>query len=652
MACELLLAEIDRIVDCPYPTQLKTLRDLILSKCSDADVAKCMQLRKCRIGHLSIRVLEALRQWPYVLDIITRLARNVVVRDTLLRLEKSLLHDIVAQAVHSEEADPRYSAATAAILAHPLPDGYSLPADVQTVFVNLVNDASRSPSMATLQPVWSILKGTASQLLGILPEDMLNSIEEKLFHIVRTNASQPVVVSGNQLLTLYCLAIMKIIAQVFRNMDSSIRNTKWDFSGMEKYFSSHRHAPKTIKLLVLQTMWACQSQESIHNCMTALGLACELVEAIPSDIKSAWCAENQHIVQKLQQKALACGSDSLLCLQMCAFVSHLCQTDRLHTGIFQHMSNLIKSTAVLTEAYIHSHLGAWTRCVAASSDVQAVVDLLDDSLNKILTVDGLVTLEAISQALSFLNSCPNKAIAQAIVNISANPAFREKLSRIGEPSLVANAACVPALTCSRNATVHSLVNLLLTSMLTHQQITTDGLLLLQLHTSTGKEVRCEHPRTHYEARKVTVQVEEGEAQDWRVALHNYVTSEAQKKQEVLTSMFAQACYDLEKRCESVEEPLRQERDRYRQLQVAHEQLQSIIKQLESECATYKADIVRLGMENEKQANDLSIAKQECEVLAHANDAMKQEHQRQLDELRDEIEAAELHQAAFAAKHQD
>lgn len=66
-----LAEEIDRIVDSPYPTQLKVLRDLVCNERCLADVSRWLRSRPCQLQRLAQCLLDGLRHWPYVLDLIT-----------------------------------------------------------------------------------------------------------------------------------------------------------------------------------------------------------------------------------------------------------------------------------------------------------------------------------------------------------------------------------------------------------------------------------------------------------------------------------------------------------------------------------------------------------------------------------------------------
>lgn len=72
----LLGSELDRVLQSPYPTTLKALRDIVCSKCTAADINRCVRARLCQVDHLTARVSDALDQWAYVLDLITKLCES------------------------------------------------------------------------------------------------------------------------------------------------------------------------------------------------------------------------------------------------------------------------------------------------------------------------------------------------------------------------------------------------------------------------------------------------------------------------------------------------------------------------------------------------------------------------------------------------
>lgn len=81
-AYEILAAEIDRILSSPYPTQLKGLRDITCSKCTQSDIAKWSLSRPCQVERLADCLLEGLQQWPYVLELVTRLCKCKYVNES------------------------------------------------------------------------------------------------------------------------------------------------------------------------------------------------------------------------------------------------------------------------------------------------------------------------------------------------------------------------------------------------------------------------------------------------------------------------------------------------------------------------------------------------------------------------------------------
>lgn len=114
-----LAAEVDRVVFTPYPTQLKvgeTVIDLycntdnysslqslhdIVSQTSEANICLWASCYHCRISSLSQALIDALPQWPYVLEIITRLSCAIDVRNALVQREPSLLPRLLTHALES-----------------------------------------------------------------------------------------------------------------------------------------------------------------------------------------------------------------------------------------------------------------------------------------------------------------------------------------------------------------------------------------------------------------------------------------------------------------------------------------------------------------------------------------------------------------------
>jgi len=257
----------------------------------------------------------------------------------LLKREPGLLPTLLDHATPGDGVHSHYAATAVAVLAHPLPAHYTLPATTQTLFLRLVQKAAHAPSAESLSPVFALLQGTSTLLVGLLSTETLSRLEEQLDTILRSNHSRTSHDAGDQLRTLHCLAIMHLIAlpadseriytdSMYETQDllasTQVTSTAWTPAEMQKYFHGTK-ASKTIQLVVLQAVWACQAHsESFDDRLATLKLANFLMGAVPADLKDAWCSGNHPIVQKLQQKALACQQSKALQLHAFALICPAC----------------------------------------------------------------------------------------------------------------------------------------------------------------------------------------------------------------------------------------------------------------------------------------------------------------------------------------
>ncbi|KAI6864930.1 hypothetical protein KC334_g20142, partial [Hortaea werneckii] len=268
-----LLAELDRVVSSPYPTQLKSLRDIVCCKCSEALISRCLHLRRCAVDRLAVCLIEGLSQWPYVLDIIISLASTQILRDALLRQAPGLLHELAEQAIKTENARSKYTRATVSMLSYPLPENVALPASVQVLFLRLVDNAAEHPSTATVKPLNMMLSGTSTLLLGLLSNDILLRFEKQMLGILYSSVRKPSQ-ETDQHLTLRCLAAISVVVKAaddrlmltnsFYETQELLASTqqdssRWNANEMRKFFLGGESVPKTIRLLVLQALSACSS---------------------------------------------------------------------------------------------------------------------------------------------------------------------------------------------------------------------------------------------------------------------------------------------------------------------------------------------------------------------------------------------------------
>lgn len=335
---EALAAEVDRITSSPYPSQLRTLHS-IAEKCTHGDIAQWAAAKPCLIETLASCLLEGLQQWSYVLDILAKFSFNASCRDAFLSQQPTLLHSAVAHAIKPGNERLKYVRASVALLSLPLPDTVALPAEAQTLFVQLVEDAARRPSPGTIQPVYLVLSGTGGLLLGVLSSEAISRFEDHLLEILKNSGS-----TLDGCLSLYCLANMNLVCKAtdpdFRLTASSYNtqdflastpaSTKWKSEAMQQFFTGSK-AQKSIQLVVLSAYLA--SKSTAADCTSekikSLALANEIIAAIPADIRKIWSTANPGMIRKLQERLCAEDVEDKIRTLALRFIGKLCELDTL-----------------------------------------------------------------------------------------------------------------------------------------------------------------------------------------------------------------------------------------------------------------------------------------------------------------------------------
>jgi len=631
---------------------------------------------------------------------LTMVACNVIVRDALLKLEPSLLNDLAVQATRADGLHTKYAVAAVAMLSHPLPDSCTLPAVVQTLFVHLVDRAAESPSAVTVKPLHALLQGTTTFLLGILPNEMLCRFEEQLIGILY-NSSRRSNQEADQLLTLRCLAIMRLVAtgaddqlmltNSFYETQELLASTqttspRWSAPGMRKFFTTPDNAPKTIKLLVLQSIMACQTTSvTIDERRETLHLANDLVAAVPGEVRDAWCSSNAAVVQKLQQKAVSCEANGSLRLQAFGFISQLCKPVFLQMSLVESIRQAISQPEILVQACSHDTNAAWSHCMSAVLDSRTIEALLHRLLAYLLEagpgeiLDGSPMLLQLTERLDSL-AVDNQDITEAAMVSLSTHAFQQQLqelnlklrmSKYKAPSEANATVCLSLCQSATRKVGLVLSSFLLTSALSGQSAerAVSGTViktLLELHAESAQvDSNCLHVRSNWSrAHRSSDFVEQERTQlaistHWQEALQSHLEMEAATNQNALSKLFAQACADLEARCENVEQPLRDEQAARDRIQDQYDQLQEDYAGLEAQVIDRKLHFDSIEADREQCIHDLDASReyadgqlQRVSDLERTLQASREDAERKLAELRIAKDTADLEHATALTKKEE
>lgn len=179
-----------------------------------------------------------------------------------------------------------------------------------------------------------------------------------------------------------------------------------------------------------------------------------------------------------------------------------------------------------------------------------------------------------------------KITGHQIREMLGDETFTRKLQRLQEilkerkahkPGPAADGWCHKALQRTRSRLAHQISNLLLRASQSASLGSYAMTVLLELHALSARgDLECAHGRQSWRDviaigdPKVTESADD--QIDWREALHTHFKARAHVEQDAVTRLFAKACAELEARCETVEKPLRDEREKCRVLDQEHSAL--------------------------------------------------------------------------------
>ena len=631
-------------------------------------------------------LLQALQQWPYVMEIITKLCVSVHVRDALLRHDPTLLSQTVAQAV---SGDWQHSAASIGMLSHPLPQNITLPAASQNLFLGIVDHATQQPSTASIKPIYLLLKGGLAPLLGLLSHDTLTQLERHFLAVLRNTIGQE-----DQCLSLYCLAIMKAIVtaadedpsfataasyETQELLASTPNSPKWKPKSMKQYFTGDK-ASKTLHLIVLRVLWASRAtaEDTVEQTVECLGLANELIMFLPEATRETWCDENPLVVRKLKEKAVQSELETRVQLPAFAFICSLCRARNIPETMVDRLAVILSTTTNLTARLTTGSEPSvkWFASVLNGAQLAEILISITSfavrgSATEIIKFASVVL--AIVECLSGI-SRTHESVVDGALGALGSAAVAQDLTRLRQIFSTENFAdsskegvCGAAVLSGRKAIGHAISGFFLSAALSadHSQTNVDLELYPLLVETHALSVQTSLPCTHIAVQPLAQRRPSIEpfvlkpGTTWQTALGDHLQTKARQEQTALSAFFSTACADLERRCSEVEAPLREEKEKRAGLQNQYDNLYRAYTTLEDGKGRAELRADSLEVEKTEFAHDLEQSREENdELLARVGEleASLRENQakarEELDRLKQEFANAEMDHATASAQSEE
>ncbi|KAI9879199.1 MAG: hypothetical protein M1830_009274 [Pleopsidium flavum] len=678
---KVLTDEVRRIVSAPYAVSLKHLRDII-DHVDKATLQRWADGHPCQIDSLARAVIDGLQLWPYVFSLLADFCHIVVFRNAVLQIKPNLLDDLLQKAVESHHGYQQYFSACVSMLSATLPEDTPIPASVPSFFLKVLGEAAQCPSALTIRPIYSMLAGVGPSLLEVLAEDAVVRFQEQLIRMLRSLDDQ----SAN----LLCLAIFARITTKsscqFPTAESSSQESMaisgtplpgqgFQYHAIQQFFRQKR-AAKTLDLVVLRVIYACSNSSniSLDDALESLKLAKEIIDAVEREQKEEWIKLNGAKVRKMFEKTLRTG----ICpeLQSLAFevIISLVKIEDLPVQLIKAYRDTIRiedrlivsdvARTLLSKRAIESFAPRLDEAFIAEvlqsilkTAVQQSVpcnEFLRASLTAVLIVSAFAAAVQGSSKLrgEILFALSTNEFCQLLEDFIAIPPPPKRCIR---DHCAQHGVCPMALAETQNhLRLHICSLFLRTALLASADQagmnTTLAVSLLQKQADFSTTV----PRCHFVSPYAQAQgsgslslVEQTStpghyraSNDWRTRLSSDLLRNATNCSDMIIRTVGEICRDLEDRCQLVEQPLREEQARSKDLEIRLDTSRARIATLESQAGERNLFLDGLDVEKARLKNQVQAGESRQKTLSN----LLQEVESQFEQAK-----AEAGRSAAAAK---
>lgn len=571
-------------------------------------------------------------------------------RDAFIQLDPPILDAFLQRATASNDSSAGVYQACVALLSKPLPQNVPLPISAQEFFLKAFDDMIKSTNEHNLRLILTLLDGACRDLLGVLPDDRVEYIEEKAYELLKNFNAKKQERNDQHQAQILCLGLMGVLApsckpqsrQVLPNAatpeevpfvplqrPSSVKHLEQ----IPKLFSGSA-AGATMRLSITLALGLLSTgvKEVDERMVRDLKIVSQVLAIMPSSTRQAYLNHGHDVkfVNKLIEKILRPGLHPGVQLQGLVSIGLLHEGRRLPDAVVSAYSKTVLAVRQPSTGY-HTMAEAVSislPCFAAQLEEDFVRDILCYSVQAAVQsasqVSELQWLLLLTQLLGEVAQDFPNIRRSILLTLSANN-FQENLTMLLKfsPTNMAFAAGSSE-PCGHHALENSrrlalgICSLLLRSALMAQVDepgidTNIGLQLLQKQQelATCRLPTCNHIRSEQHTAPVLSLVQQpctpgsqSDSRGWKKRLARDLETQERHRVELIERRVSEVCRDLEARCEHVEEPLRLEQRKVQELQ---DEIQALRKE-NDDFAVQAADLENQVEDNERCMEDLEAEK--------------------------------------------
>ncbi|KAF2867203.1 hypothetical protein BDV95DRAFT_503161 [Massariosphaeria phaeospora] len=674
--------ELTRIIACPYPASLIRLADL-LARADNLTVQACLHDRPpCAVTKLATIVSATLDHWTYSLCVLHSLCSSRDFRHKLLLQNPGLINDLLKRAIITPRQELDECARLCVLLlSNPLPPTIPLPDSARPFFLRVFERAAVKPNGSSLYPIYSMLNGCTS-LLRLLKSEELDGLDHDLCQILSAKGK-----GENAMLLLWCFGIVlfmehprevcgtlapeQTFAQQTTNADTSER--QWKTRSGRKLFSTAEDHRKVMNMASLSVIWATKGDVGVSDteAMEGIRIAIRTLQVIDPQVRESWprsSAPAGQTFSKLATRILRQGIHPTVQLQALGFYATIAgEKNSMEPLVAQYELSLLDLTSIRTDStFLGEALDISLPVFAPrlqGSSIQRILAAILGASSRIESSHALRCAFILVKRLAAILPLSAPLRSHFLLALSSNElqdSVRQFL-RIDPVSLCGlNGAnlCETSTTILRRELVSTTISLLLSLALAQS---TDPRLqhsiimaLIGKQQQLGETIgQCSHPESASLRPAISFVQQEctpSTGQDWRKDLKSVLQSQSSHHSDSVVHFVGKICRDLEMRCETVEEPLRNERVKTKILEAELYQLREDKVFLETaktdqDCYTYglEEDLKNQHDKNHKLSTKLQELRGEFDEATRRADETLRIAQENFNEIESRLQSSILTQ---------
>jgi len=557
------------------------------------------------------------------------------------------------------------------LLSRPLPESVPLPASAQSFFLEVFERATRNPHVETLRPVYCILNGTYRGLFSTLPAETRQDFDAKLTHILSSTTT-----AQNSMLMMWCFGITILTEHPEAARASPA--LKWKTASGRKLFGSDMY--KTITLAYLSVVLAAKGDVNIPDteALEGIRIATQTLHFIDARVRETWHTSRDSaktIVAKLHTKILRSGINPAVQLEALCFYALIAGKHNLHADLVKEYeaalpkvlgvvdSNSIREAlstslplfAVRCLLDLENHTDAKQPQIQERSIRALLSKILRTSISPTSTHEVANTQAMVNELTTVLPDCPHLR-SNIVTSLSSNDMQEtvQSFLRVDvEGPHGGTQSCKPYVVAMCRALVSATISMCLMTTLSF------GSTALALPNALGMALinkqqqlpfipdRCDHSSSSSSVHGVSLFQQECtplsgvHLQDWRERLGSELENQSFYQRDTVIRSVAQICHDLESRCQTVEEPLRREKEKSSRLQEEVRELRENLASVELKRWEDGEHLAALDSENERLEKEKDQVTDELGRLRQDFDDAKLKAMETLREARDQYSTAEM-----------